>query len=155
MIFTSFSERLRQFLLYSLFTKKIILLTFMKLEALETKKKKNNYLEQKFDYRIIFADLFDSVCDDFFLKLSHPLCELKFPSWALTDFFLSRFMSLTFSRKLLCVVMILTLSTSFFNSSMSRFIFALRFWNQVMTCEWQKLSSINFKINFDSFFNLH
>lgn len=47
-------------------------------------------------------------------------------------FFFNMPNSLTFSRKL-CVAINATDSRSFFFSSMSRFILARRFWNQVMT----------------------
>lgn len=57
---------------------------------------------------------------------------LKLTLW-LTAFFLKIFMSWTFSKKLLWPVRTFTVWTSFFISSTSRFIFARRFWNQVIT----------------------
>lgn len=54
--------------------------------------------------------------------------------WLETFFFLRIPKSWTFSRNDLCAVSNFADSTSFFNSSISLFNFALLFWNQVMTC---------------------
>lgn len=51
----------------------------------------------------------------------------------ITAFFFKIPKSVTFSKKLLWALNILALSTSFFNSSISRFSFARLFWNHVIT----------------------
>lgn len=55
-------------------------------------------------------------------------------SSSITTFFFNIPKSCTFSRKLLWACRSFVLSTSFFSSSMSRFNFALLFWNHVITC---------------------
>lgn len=58
--------------------------------------------------------------------------------WLETFFFFRMPKSWTFSRNDLWAVSSLADSTSFFSSSMSRFSFARRFWNQVITCAFDR-----------------